>query len=64
MTRNKMDGPIFLPLSAFILATYAFGLVVFVPGVRVATRVLEEQKLSDNEQEHIFITLDALIRDF
>jgi len=27
-------------------------------------RCKDIQKLADNEQEHIFITLDALIRDF
>ena len=31
---------------------------------KILQRLQDIQKLSDNEQEHIFITLDALIRDF
>lgn len=31
---------------------------------KILQRLQDIQKLSDNEQEHIFIILDALIRDF
>ncbi len=31
---------------------------------KILQRLQDIQKLADNEQEHIFITLDALIRDF
>jgi hypothetical protein len=31
---------------------------------KILQRLQDIQKLSDTEQEHIFITLDALIRDF